>query len=309
MKWVAFVALLVLSAAAGMWAGGLSLAGSTQGEHKVIVCKYVGTPGVDERLQTGDNPISVDENSLIGKGFAGTFPFEFQDAQGRSVAVRFAVGNERGTLSDCPGVTPPTTSTTTPTTTTPPGRGVATAGAICVLSEGRYRVFGTIDGTPATVDPQFIAGDRSIPTIVTVTLGADSQQVIVRTDGTCVATTTTTTPGTTAPGTTTSPGGGGSGGGGTTTSTTPGGGGAGGGTTSTSATSTGAGTTTTSAGGGSATSTNIGTTPKPPLNGKPKKPKAAPLINKPNGSPCPLNNGQQGAVFNGRCHAVVAGNG
>ena len=32
--------------------------------HKVLVCKYVGTPGVDERLQTGPNPIVVDEASV-----------------------------------------------------------------------------------------------------------------------------------------------------------------------------------------------------------------------------------------------------
>ena len=40
------------------------------GEYKkVYVCKYVGTPGVDERLQTGNNPISVDTSAL--KNFNG----------------------------------------------------------------------------------------------------------------------------------------------------------------------------------------------------------------------------------------------
>ena len=32
--------------------------------HKVFVCKYVGEPGDDERLQTGNNPISTDTHYL-----------------------------------------------------------------------------------------------------------------------------------------------------------------------------------------------------------------------------------------------------
>jgi hypothetical protein len=40
---------------------------STHAVHKSYVCKYVGTPGVDERLQTGKNPIWVDNHSLTGK--------------------------------------------------------------------------------------------------------------------------------------------------------------------------------------------------------------------------------------------------
>src|SRR4051794_6500823 len=38
--------------------------GSDLSSHKVFVCKYVGTPGVNERLQTGNNPISVDLHSI-----------------------------------------------------------------------------------------------------------------------------------------------------------------------------------------------------------------------------------------------------
>ena len=38
---------------------------------KVYVCKYVGQPGVDEELQTGQNPIEVSVNALEGDGFAG----------------------------------------------------------------------------------------------------------------------------------------------------------------------------------------------------------------------------------------------
>lgn len=74
---------------------------STQGgyEHpkKVYVCKYVGTPGKDEVLKDGKNPIEVSVNTL--KDFPGTFPWEFADAQGRSIAVGFV---EYGYWPDCP---------------------------------------------------------------------------------------------------------------------------------------------------------------------------------------------------------------
>ncbi|MFY9227700.1 MAG: hypothetical protein WAO28_00005, partial [Candidatus Microsaccharimonas sp.] len=39
---------------------------------KVFVCKYVGTPGVDERLQTGNNPISVSVNAIQNNQWDGT---------------------------------------------------------------------------------------------------------------------------------------------------------------------------------------------------------------------------------------------
>ena len=67
---------------------------------KVVVCKYVGTPGVDEVLKDGKNPISVSVNAL-GKDFNGTFPYEFIDAQERSIALGWDDGTEY-TLDDCP---------------------------------------------------------------------------------------------------------------------------------------------------------------------------------------------------------------
>jgi hypothetical protein len=66
-------------------------------EAKVLVCKYVGTPGVDETLKDGKNPISVSANAL-GHGWDGsTFPFPFSDAQDHSVAIGF-----EGTTATCP---------------------------------------------------------------------------------------------------------------------------------------------------------------------------------------------------------------
>lgn len=66
---------------------------------KAYVCKYVGTPGTDETLQTGNNPISIDrkDDMVIGTPFT--------DAQGRSVVIGFGdPGNQDNepTISDCP---------------------------------------------------------------------------------------------------------------------------------------------------------------------------------------------------------------
>lgn len=76
------------------------------GEHQVVVCKYVGIPGVGERLQTGSNPIVVDSHALEGRGFTGAFPFDFSDQQGNSKAIRWASGPHDGSLAECPGQPP-----------------------------------------------------------------------------------------------------------------------------------------------------------------------------------------------------------
>ena len=58
-------------------------------DSKVWVCKYVGTPGDDERLKEGKNPIGVSGHSVDkdkdGQVFVGD---QFADAQGRSVIVQ-----------------------------------------------------------------------------------------------------------------------------------------------------------------------------------------------------------------------------
>jgi hypothetical protein len=85
----------------------------------VFVCKFVGTPGVDERLQTGNNPIRVNVNAIPGGAFVGA---EFADAQGRSVVIAFDTGQEpepECPAPENPGTTQPT-QTTQPTETTQP---------------------------------------------------------------------------------------------------------------------------------------------------------------------------------------------
>ncbi len=68
---------------------------------KVYVCKYVGTPGEDETLQTGDNPISVSENAIPADPVVvGSY---FADQQGRSYVVAWDNGDKiEPPLSMCP---------------------------------------------------------------------------------------------------------------------------------------------------------------------------------------------------------------
>ncbi|MER3390362.1 MAG: hypothetical protein RJQ01_10035 [Microcella sp.] len=77
---------------------------SSNGSAKVFVCKYVGTPGVDERLQTGNNPISVSVNAIPDYQGVGSY---FADAQGRSYVLgednRTGGGQEgEPSVSECP---------------------------------------------------------------------------------------------------------------------------------------------------------------------------------------------------------------
>jgi hypothetical protein len=83
---------------------------------KVYVCKYVGTPGVDERLQTGQNPIEVSVNAI--KDYAGVGSY-FNDAQGRSFVLATVPQDPEPTASDCPGGPQPSTEPSTQPSTTP----------------------------------------------------------------------------------------------------------------------------------------------------------------------------------------------
>lgn len=89
-------------------------------EGKVFVCKYVGTPGVDERLQTGENPISVSISAIPDYDGIGSW---FADEQGRSYVLAEDVGQPEPPVTDCPPVgapTPTIPSTATPTLLPPP---------------------------------------------------------------------------------------------------------------------------------------------------------------------------------------------
>ena len=66
---------------------------------KVYVCKYVGKPGVDERLQAGQNPIEVSINTIPEPVVIGSY---FPDAQGRSYVLGFVPMVPEPTRADCP---------------------------------------------------------------------------------------------------------------------------------------------------------------------------------------------------------------
>ena len=92
--------------------GGGGTTTTTEASRKVFVCKYVGTPGVDERLQTGQNPISVSVNAIPAGASVGAY---FADAQGRSLVIAFDTGQGD---PDCPTPQNPTTTTSSSTTST-----------------------------------------------------------------------------------------------------------------------------------------------------------------------------------------------
>lgn len=105
-------------------------------EGKVYVCKYVGTPGVDEVLQTGQNPIDVSANAIPENPVVvGSY---FADAQGRSFVLAFDTGQTPPTRADCPGGSP----TTSTVTVTSPGPTVTVTGPTTTVT-----VTGTVTET------------------------------------------------------------------------------------------------------------------------------------------------------------------
>lgn len=82
---------------------------------KVFVCKYVGTPGDNETLQTGQNPISVSVNAIPVGASIGAY---FADAQGRSLVIAFDTGQPEPSCPGSDGSTTTEGSTTTWATTT-----------------------------------------------------------------------------------------------------------------------------------------------------------------------------------------------
>lgn len=65
----------------------------------VYVCKYVGKPGVNERLKSGQNPIKVAASSVPQPVKVGSY---FADAQGRSYVLALDTGQPAPSRSDCP---------------------------------------------------------------------------------------------------------------------------------------------------------------------------------------------------------------
>jgi hypothetical protein len=124
--------LLSISAATTIAAVGLvalsAPAYAADANSQVWVCKYVRTPGGDEVLKEGQNPIKVSGNSVDkpkdGQVFVGD---QFADAQELSVVVQID-GDDPG-LDSCSPTPPPKTSPTpSPTGGTTPGTGAPHTG-------------------------------------------------------------------------------------------------------------------------------------------------------------------------------------
>lgn len=89
-----------------------AMATNNNSEHKdndtwVFVCKYVGTPNINERLKEGKQPIRVKSSATVGTWF--------NDAQGRSYVLDISTeantdkqGNEYTGDKTCPNTTSPT---------------------------------------------------------------------------------------------------------------------------------------------------------------------------------------------------------
>jgi len=98
--WVAVGAVLMLSV--GVFFSQATHAGGSNEPKKVYVCKYVGTPHVDERLQTGQNPISTAISSIAHNSWNGQVPGWFSDAHDRSYVIAYDIGQPRAYLPACP---------------------------------------------------------------------------------------------------------------------------------------------------------------------------------------------------------------
>jgi len=119
--------------------------------HKVFVCKYVSTPGEDERLQTGDNPISVDISSLVGPEVEVNIGDSFQDAQIRSVVIAFDIGQPEPGVDECPQ--PTTTTTTTAGSTTTSTGATTTTCPGCVPNTVVATTTSSVPTTSSTAPP------------------------------------------------------------------------------------------------------------------------------------------------------------
>ena len=107
--WIIIVGLLAIGAVIG-----ISRLANASPAPKFFVCKYVGKPGVDETLQTGNNPISVSGNALPEGTEVGD---SFADAQGRSYVVALDSGQDE---PECPVTDVPEEEPETPPVVVPP---------------------------------------------------------------------------------------------------------------------------------------------------------------------------------------------
>ncbi len=144
--------------------------------HKSYVCKYVGKPGVSERLQGGGNPIWVANSSIAGNT-QGNQPVavgdEFSDGQERSVVI--VANTEKLTpepgVDQCPAPSGPTAVAP-----------AVTQASACEV-EGSYTI-PTTEGVQYLLDNQPIAaGTYPGPASGTITAVATAEGVALTNPG------------------------------------------------------------------------------------------------------------------------------
>lgn len=89
----------------------------TSAPKKVWVCKYVGTPGIDERLKTGNQGlVQVSVNTIDGHDWNGNVPGWFNDKHDRSYVISYVDDKKTPpTTADCAAPdSGPTCATTIP---------------------------------------------------------------------------------------------------------------------------------------------------------------------------------------------------
>lgn len=110
-KKVLAVFAAIIMAASAVWYVAFP---ASADNHKVYVCKYVGTPGDDERLQTGQNPIEVSVNAAELTNWDGHSFGVFVDAHDRSFVLGPVPMTPEPTAADCPGPDNPPDEETIP---------------------------------------------------------------------------------------------------------------------------------------------------------------------------------------------------
>ena len=149
--------LLSISAAAIVAVGLVAVSSpayAADANSQVWVCKYVGTPGDDEVLKEGKNPIEVSGNSVDkdkdGQVFVGD---QFADAQGRSVVVQIE-GEDPGADICSPTPPPEISPTPSPTGGTTPGTAAPDTGG-----EGGGVPIGLVGGGVLLVGAALVAAE------------------------------------------------------------------------------------------------------------------------------------------------------
>lgn len=149
--------------------------------HKVFVCKYVGKPGVDERLKGGKNPISVDSSATVGTWF--------NDAQGRSYVLAVDENgkqdDDKYTRADCPVVGPSESPSPTPTVTvTAPGPTVTVTapGPTVTVTAPGPTVTETVPGPTVTETKNVEVPGPTVTATVTVTAEPTATPTVTETE-------------------------------------------------------------------------------------------------------------------------------